>query len=90
MCPVKSAQLFVDRGVHFFLDFPADEVSVRNPDRSFHGVCDLCIEFLSDSTPAEMERDTVHKKEEYAKVGVPEYYILDSLRKHTAFYALNE
>ena len=33
-------------------------VSPRNPveakplDRSFHWVCDLCIEFLSDSTPA--------------------------------------
>ena len=54
------------------------------------GVCDLCIEFLSDSDSTEVERDTVHKKEEYAQVGVPEYYILDRLRKHTAFYSLNE
>ena len=53
-------------------------------------VCDLCIEFLSDSTPAEVERDTVHKKKEYAKAGVAEYYILDRLRKHTAFYFLNQ
>ena len=61
----------------FRLDL-GDKVSVRKPDlavllhsnpvvphptdRSFHGVCDLCIEFLSDSTPSEMERDTVHKK----------------------------
>ena len=89
----------------FRLDL-GDKVSVRKPDlavllhsnpvvphptdRSFHGVCDLCIEFLSDSTPAEMERDTVHKKEEYAQVGVPEYYILDRLHKHTAFYFLNQ
>ncbi len=89
----------------FRLDL-GDKVSIRKPDlavilhsnpveakpldRSFQGVCDLCIEFLSDSTPEEMERDTVHKKEEYAKVGVAEYYIIDRLHKHTAFYALNE
>ena len=90
----------------FRLELGNNEVSIRKPDlavilhsnlveaqpldRSFRGVCDLCIEFLSDSTPAEVERDTVHKKEEYAKAGVAEYYILDRLRKHTAFYFLNE
>ncbi len=67
----------------FRLDLGDNEVSIRKPDlavilhsnpveakpldRSFQGVCDLCIEFLSDSTPAEVERDTIHKKEEYAK-----------------------
>ena len=90
----------------FRLELGDNQVSIRKPDlavilhsnpveakpldRSFQGVCDLCIEFLSDSTPAEVERDTVHKKKEYAKAGVAEYYILDRLRKHTAFYALNE
>ena len=90
----------------FRLELGDNEVSIRKPDlavilhsnpveakpldRSFHGVCDLCIEFLSDSTPAEVERDTVHKKEEYAKAGVAEYYILDRLHNHTAFYFLNE
>ncbi len=90
----------------FRLELGDNEVSIRKPDlavilhanpvvphptdRSFHGVCDLCIEFLSDSTPAEVERDTVHKKEENAKAGVAEYYILDRLRKHTAFYFLNQ
>ena len=89
----------------FRLDL-GDKVSVRKPDlavllhsnpvvphptdRSFHGVCDLCIEFLSDSTPSEVERDTVFKKEEYAKAGVAEYYILDRLGKHTCFYRLHE
>ncbi len=68
----------------------SNPVEAKPLDRSFRGVCDLCIEFLSDSTPAEVERDTVHKKEEYAKAGVAEYYILDRLRKHTAFYFLNE
>ena len=90
----------------FRLELGKKKVSIRKPDlavilhsnpveaqpldRSFHGVCDLCIEFLSDSTPAEVERDTVYKKEEYAKAGVAEYYILDRLRKHNAFYFLNE
>ena len=90
----------------FRLELGKKKVSIRKPDlavilhsnpveaklldRSFHGLCDLCIEFLSDSTPSEVERDTVHKKEEYAKAGVSEYYILDRLRNHTAFYALNE
>ena len=68
----------------------SNPVEAKLLDRSFDGVCDLCIEFLSDSTPSEVERDTVHKKEEYAKAGVAEYYILDRLRNHTAFYALNE
>ena len=90
----------------FRLELGDNQVSIRKPDlavilhsnpveakpldRSFQGVCDLCIEFLSDSTPSEVERDTVHKKEEYAKAGVAEYYILDRLRNHTAFYSLNE
>ncbi len=90
----------------FRLELGKKKVSIRKPDlavilhsnpveakpldRSFHGVCDLCIEFLSDSTPAEVERDTVHKKEEYAKAGVAEYYILDRLRMRTTFYFLNE
>ncbi len=68
----------------------SNPVQAKPLDRSFHGVCDLCIEFLSDSTSVELERDTVLKKEEYAKVGVPEYYILDRLGKHTYFYRLNE
>ena len=90
----------------FRLELGDNEVSIRKPDlavilhsnpveakpldRSFHGVCDLCIEFLSDSTPEEVERDTVHKKREYAKAGVAEYYILDRLHRHTAFYFLNQ
>ena len=68
----------------------ANPVVPHPTNRSFDGVCDLCIEFLSDSTPSEVERDMVRKKEEYAKAGVAEYYILDRLRKHTAFYSLNE
>ncbi|MDM8551596.1 Uma2 family endonuclease [Desulfobacterales bacterium HSG2] len=57
-------------------------------DRSYSGVFDICIEFLSDSTKADIERDTKHKHSEYAFGGVGEYYILDRLGKETAFYRL--
>jgi Uma2 family endonuclease len=58
-------------------------------DRTFKGICDLCIESLSDSTRKERERDTKVKKLEYALVDVPECYILDAGRTHTAFYRLS-
>jgi Uma2 family endonuclease len=59
-------------------------------DRTFKGICDLCIESLSDSTRKERERDTKVKKEEYALVNVPEYFILDAGRTYTAFYRLGD
>jgi Uma2 family endonuclease len=61
---------------------------VREHDRTFQGICDLCIEFVSDSTRKEIERDTKVKKQEYAGVKVPEYFILDADGRHTAFYRL--
>lgn len=57
-------------------------------DPSYQGIFDICIESLSYSKPSEVKRDTVTKKREYAKAGVPEYYILDSRGKNTAFYHL--
>ena len=59
---------------------------LRNDDRSYRGICDLCIEALSDSDKHEIERDTVTKKAEYAALGVHEYYILDPSGEHRAFY----
>ena len=64
-------------------------VQLNDDDRTYKGIFDICIESLSDSTPAEIERDTVHKKDEYAQAGVPEYYILDDTGKETVFYSLN-
>ena len=58
-------------------------------DRSYKGIFDMCIEFLSDSTKKEAERDTVEKKSEYAGTGVKEYFILDRLGNETFFYRLN-
>ena len=56
--------------------------------RSFEGVCDAVVEFLSDSTPVEVLRDTEEKKRDYALAGVKEYTILDPSREHMHFYRL--
>ena len=64
-------------------------VPLSETDRSYHGICDLCVESLSDSSREESERDTVVKKREYALVGVKEYYILDP-DGQMAFYRRNE
>lgn len=58
-------------------------------DLTYQGVCDLCVEALSDSTQEQLERDTVTKKEEYARGGVTEYYILYSHDEEMAFYRRN-
>lgn len=57
-------------------------------DRSYKGIFDMCIEFLSDSRAEEAERDTVTKKSEYCRSGVKEYFILDRKAEETAFYRL--
>jgi len=58
-------------------------------DRSFHGICDLCIEVLSDSKLSASKRDTQTKKAEYLAAGVPEYYIVHNDKRRCAFYYRN-
>jgi len=65
-------------------------VPLHDLDRNYSGVVDLAIESLSDSTQQEIERDTVQKKDEYAAVGVQEYYILDATGEQMAFYYLTQ
>jgi Uma2 family endonuclease len=77
---IRKPDLFVIRN-----DNP---IQYEMPDRTYHGICDLAIESLSDSTQAEIDRDTVVKKQEYAIAGVREYYILDVRHGHTNFYQL--
>ena len=60
----------------------------RIDQRSFAGICDAVVEFLSDSTPAEVFRDTEEKKRDYALAGVQEYYILDPSGEHMHSYRL--
>jgi hypothetical protein len=66
----------------------SNPIPLGDKDRSYHGIFDLCIESLSDSSKNDVERDTVVKKQEYAAGGVSEYYILDENRGETAFYQL--
>jgi Uma2 family endonuclease len=84
----------------------SDKIDIRKPDlgvvlndnpvplllsdRSYKGIFDLCIEALSDSSPKEIERDTVNKKAEYAAAGVKEYYILYNDTDLMEFYRLND
>ncbi|MEM7534271.1 MAG: Uma2 family endonuclease [Chloroflexota bacterium] len=59
-------------------------------DRTYQGICDICIESLSDSKPSEITRDTVTKYGEYEYAGVREYFILDDQEdRHMAFYELD-
>lgn len=55
-------------------------------DHSYKGICDLCVESLSDSRPSEILRDTTIKKSEYAFAGVQEYSILDPEDQYMIFY----
>ncbi|CAN2042351.1 Protein containing DUF820 [Candidatus Magnetomoraceae bacterium gMMP-15] len=68
----------------------SNPIPIESEDRTYHGPFDMCFEFLSDSTPGEVIRDTVTKKAEYCAVGVKEYYILDRLGAETVFYRLNQ
>jgi len=65
-------------------------IGIKGDDHTYRGICDLCVESLSDSTPREIERDTVHKKFEYNLVGVREYYILDPSGEHMKFFRRTE
>jgi Uma2 family endonuclease len=67
----------------------SNPVPLGDEDRSYGGIFDLCIESLSDSSQAEVDRDTIIKKLEYAQAGVREYYILDDQKTETAFFVLN-
>jgi len=60
-----------------------------NQDRSYEGIYDLCIEFVSDSKPQYVAKDTVERKHEYCQAKVKEYYIIDDKNKHTVFYRLD-
>ncbi|MCY4411236.1 MAG: Uma2 family endonuclease [Caldilineaceae bacterium] len=60
----------------------------RVDQRSFAGVCDAVVEFLSDSTQVEVLRDTEEKRNDYALAGVQEYFILDPTGEHMHFYRL--
>ena len=51
-------------------------VPLGDLDCSYRGIFDLCIEALSDTSRGAVERDTVEKRQDYAEIGVREYYIV--------------
>lgn len=59
-------------------------------DCSYHGIFDLCIEALSDRERGGIERDTVTKKQEYARAGVREYYLLHRDEGRLAFFTRDD
>lgn len=67
----------------------SNAIPLLDKDRSYHGIFDLCIESLSDSSKDDVERDTITKRNEYAAAGVREYFILDERGVETAFYRLS-
>lgn len=67
----------------------ANPVPLLDKDRSYKGIFNICIESHSDSKQAYIDRDVIHKKNEYAEAGVQEYYILDERGKETQFYRLD-
>lgn len=64
-------------------------VALKPLDRSYQGICDMCIEALSNSTAAERKRDLVQKKHEYAAAGVREYFVLHHETRYCVFYTLS-
>jgi Uma2 family endonuclease len=59
---------------------------LHDDDRTYKGICDVCVESVSDSDQDEIDRDVVTKRDEYAEAGVREYYILDCEGRYTTFY----
>ena len=84
--PGKTSIRKPDRAI--ILNSNKDDIDLD--DRSYKGTYDLCIEYLSDSTRKEKERDTIHKKREYRQANVKEYYIIDHKKTETAFYRLDK
>ncbi len=63
-------------------------IALKDRDRSYQGIYDLCLEGLSDSSKAIRENDTLVKPKEYAKAGVKEYFILYHKLDECMFYRL--
>ncbi|MEM7134743.1 MAG: Uma2 family endonuclease [Chloroflexota bacterium] len=59
-------------------------------ERTYHGICDMVIESLSDSNEDEVKRDTVTKRQEYQDAGIREYFILDPSGENQHFYRLDK
>ncbi|MFN8517241.1 MAG: Uma2 family endonuclease [Thermomicrobiales bacterium] len=63
-----------------------DAEDPRNQDRYWHGA-DLVLEVVSEDDPA---RDLVVKRREYARAGIPEYWIVNPLDETITVLALRD
>ena len=88
LLPNKTVARKPDYGVVLHNNPVPLEVNGKN--HSYPGICDLCVEALSDSKPEYIKRDTEEKYKEYAMGGVKEYYIVYANdEKLMGFYRLN-
>jgi len=85
-----SEQELVIRKPDLGIVLNSNPTSLNEDDRRYQGCHDMCIEALSDSTLAEITRDTVQKKREYQQAGVKEYLILARNPALSAYYHLND
>jgi len=85
---MKFNKKTVIRRPDFAIILKSNPCQMDNNDRSYKGTYDMCIEILSDSKKKYVKRDTKDKKNEYSNGKVKEYFIIDSKKKHTAFYKL--
>jgi Uma2 family endonuclease len=82
--PHKTAIRRPDLGVILY----QDAVPYKPHDNSYKGICNLCIEAISDSKKKYIAPDTEVKFSEYEIGGVQEYFILYSKDIHLEFYCL--
>ncbi len=84
--PHKTTIRRPDLGIVLFSNL----VKYADDDNSYQGICNLCVEALSDSSKKYITRDTETKFLEYAAIGVQEYYILYSKGEPMGFYYRNK
>ncbi len=73
----------------FFVVRNDNPTPYNDADNSFHGIADLCVEALSDTSKKNRERDTKTKRIEYELAGVREFYLLDAGKQYMTFYRLD-
>ena len=84
--PHKTAIRRPDLGVILY----QDAVPYKPHDNSYKGICNLCVEAISDSKKKYITQDTKVKFSEYEIGGVQEYFILYSKDIHLEFYCLDK
>jgi Uma2 family endonuclease len=85
----KAEEKVTIRKPDFFVVRNDNPTPYPDSDNSFHGIADLCVEAVSDTSKKNLERDTKTKRVEYELAGVREFYMLDADGRYTAFFRRN-